>query len=33
MELTLKQLEGVRIAEERWNNEEKYTIISGYAGG
>ena len=32
MELTRKQEEGLKIALERWKNNEKYTVISGYAG-
>lgn len=32
MELTAKQQEGLKIALERYNNHEKYTVISGYAG-
>jgi len=32
MVLTAKQEEGLRIAVERHNNGEKYTVISGYAG-
>jgi len=32
MELTKKQEEGLKIAIERFNNHEKYTCISGYAG-
>ena len=32
MELTKKQEEGLKIAIERYNNHEKYTCISGYAG-
>lgn len=30
MELTNKQLEGLSIALERYRNNEKYTVISGY---
>lgn len=30
MVLTKKQEEGLKIAIERYNNNEKYTIISGY---
>lgn len=29
--LTKKQKEGVKIAIARYNNHEKYTVISGYA--
>ena len=32
MELTRKQEEGLKIAIERYNKNEKYTVISGYAG-
>ena len=32
MELTRKQEEGLKIAIERYNRNEKYTVISGYAG-
>lgn len=32
MELTKKQEEGLKIALERHKNNEKYTVISGYAG-
>lgn len=32
MELTRKQEEGLKIAVERFHNNEKYTVISGYAG-
>ena len=32
MELTIKQEQGLKIAIERYNNREKYTCISGYAG-
>lgn len=32
MELTRKQEQGLRIAVERYNNGEPYTVISGYAG-
>lgn len=32
MELTKKQEEGLKIALERYKNNEKYTVISGYAG-
>ena len=32
MELTRKQLEGLRIAVERYRHKEKYTVIGGYAG-
>ena len=32
MILTKRQEEGLRIAVERYNNGERYTIISGYAG-
>ena len=32
MELTTKQLEGLKIAVERYKNKEAYTCISGFAG-
>ena len=32
MELTKKQLEGLKIAVARFRSNEKYTVISGYAG-
>lgn len=32
MELTNKQEQGLRIAIDRYHNNEKYTVISGYAG-
>ena len=32
MELTKKQEEGLKIAVERFHNNEKYTVIAGYAG-
>ena len=32
MELTQKQLEGLEIALKRFQEGEKYTVISGYAG-
>ena len=32
MELTRKQEEGLRIAVERYHQNEPYTVISGYAG-
>ena len=32
MELTRKQAEGLQIAVQRYQNHEKYTVISGYAG-
>ena len=32
MELTKKQLEGLKIANERFKNREKFTVIAGYAG-
>ena len=32
MELTRKQEEGLRIAVERYHQNESYTVISGYAG-
>lgn len=32
MELTNKQLQGLKIAIERYHNREPYTVISGYAG-
>ena len=32
MELTPKQQEGLKIALERHKANEKYTVISGYAG-
>ena len=32
MELTKKQEEGLKIAVERHRNNEKYTVIAGYAG-
>ena len=32
MELTAKQEEGLKIALDRYNHMEKYTVISGYAG-
>ena len=32
IELTKKQEEGLKIAVERWKNNEKYTVIAGYAG-
>jgi tRNA A37 threonylcarbamoyladenosine biosynthesis protein TsaE len=32
MILTKKQEEGLRIALERYNHGEKFTVISGYAG-
>ena len=32
MILTKKQEEGLKIAVERYLNDEKYTVISGYAG-
>ena len=32
MELTNKQLEGLKIAVARYHNREPYTVISGYAG-
>ena len=32
MVLTAKQEEGLRIAVDRFNNHEKYTVIAGYAG-
>lgn len=32
MELTKKQEQGLKIAIERYKNNEKYTVISGYAG-
>ena len=32
MELTAKQEQGLKISVERFNNAEKYTVISGYAG-
>ena len=32
MTLTQKQEEGLRIILERHRNNEKYTVISGYAG-
>ena len=32
MELTKKQEEGLKVALERYKNNEKYTVISGYAG-
>lgn len=32
MILTRKQEEGLKIALERYKNNEKYTVISGYAG-
>lgn len=32
MELTRKQEEGLKIAVERFHNNEKYTVIAGYAG-
>jgi hypothetical protein len=31
MELTNKQSEGLKIAVARFRNNEKYTVISGYA--
>ena len=31
MQLTMKQNEGLKIAVTRYNNNEKYTVISGYA--
>ena len=31
MELTKKQLEGLKIASERFKNREKFTVIAGYA--
>lgn len=31
MELTRKQEEGLRIAVERYRQNESYTVISGYA--
>lgn len=31
MELTRKQKEGLRIAVERYHQNEPYTVISGYA--
>lgn len=31
MELTKKQLEGLKIAVARFHNNEKYTVIAGYA--
>lgn len=32
MELTRKQEEGLRIAIDRYNHNEPYTVIAGYAG-
>ena len=32
MILTAKQEQGLKIAVERYNNHEPYTIIAGYAG-
>ena len=32
MQLTKKQEEGLKIAVDRFLNNERYTIISGYAG-
>ena len=32
IQLTEKQLQGLKIAIERYKNREKYTVISGYAG-
>ena len=32
MELTEKQKQGLDIAIQRYENKEKYTVISGYAG-
>ena len=32
MELTRKQEEGLRIAVERYHQNEPYTVIAGYAG-
>lgn len=32
MELNEKQKEGLEIAIQRYLNNEKYTVISGYAG-
>ena len=32
MELTNKQEQGLRIAIDRYLHNEKYTVISGYAG-
>ena len=32
MELTVKQLEGLSIAVQRYRDHEPYTVISGYAG-
>ena len=32
IQLTRKQEEGLKTALERWRNNEKYTVISGYAG-
>ena len=31
MELTNKQEQGLKIAIQRYNDHEKYTVISGYA--
>ena len=31
MELNEKQMEGLKIAVDRYQNKEKYTVISGYA--
>jgi hypothetical protein len=31
MELTKKQLEGLKIAVARFHSNEKYTVIAGYA--
>lgn len=31
MQLSNKQNEGLKIAVTRYNNNEKYTVISGYA--
>ena len=32
MELTRKQEDGLRIAIDRYNHNEPYTVIAGYAG-
>ena len=32
MQLTEKQLKGLDIAIQRFKNNEKYTVIAGYAG-
>ena len=32
MELTKKQEEGLKIALDRYRNNEKYVVIGGYAG-